>query len=359
MYHTKAWLAWLATGLVMGLTTTNPFYLILLAAVAAVNFDLLGRRSSLAVHWQPLIRFTLFLSLIPLLFNPLFVHEGETVLFHLPTWHWFADPEGRVALLTLGGPITLESLTYGAVRGMSLISILIIFATFNILANPSYLLRSLPKSMYQMGVVTSIAISFVPQMTLSLRDIREAQMVRGHRFRSVRDLLVLFMPLLTIGLERAMQLAESMEARGFSRQDDMAPAQQNTYKSLIAVALLLVLGAVAWLGLTDKARLFGWVVMAFAAALIGWVLRAVGQRVQRSRYLTELWRPRDTRLLAFCLVGLAIFALFSRSPAGFMGYYPYPRLHWPGFNVLVGIAILALIGPAVLSQEQQNKNGRI
>ncbi len=359
MYHTQAWLVWLVTGLVMGLTTTNPFYLTLLAAVAAVNFDLLGRRSSLAVHWQPLIRFTLFLSLMPLLFNPLFVHEGETVLFHLPTWRWFADPEGRVALLTLGGPVTLEALTYGAIRGMSLICIILTFATFNILANPSYLLRSLPKSMYQMGVVTSIAVSFVPQMTLALRDIREAQMVRGHRFRGVRDLLVLFMPLLTIGLERAMQLAESMEARGFSRQDDMSAAQQNTYKGLVALALFLVLVAVAWLGLTDKARLPGWAVMALAAALIGWVFHSMGKRVQRSRYLTELWRPRDTRLLALCLTSLVIFILFSRSPAGFMGYYPYPRLHWPGFNPLVGAAIMALIGPAVLSREQRDKNDRI
>ena len=72
-----------------------------------------------------------------------------------------------------------------------------------------------PAFIYQMGVVSAIAVGFVPQMVAAWQTIREAQQVRGHRVRGLRDLLPLIMPLLITALERAMQLAESMEARGF------------------------------------------------------------------------------------------------------------------------------------------------
>ena len=355
LYHTKAWLIWLVTGLIMSLTSTNPLYLALLAVVMAINFDLLGRRSILAANWRPLVRFTLLLSLAPALFNPLFVHEGETVLFNLPTWRWFVEPEGRIALLTLGGPVTLEALIYGITRGLSLMNIILTFATFNVLANTSHLLRSLPKPMYQMGVVTSIAVSFVPQMTLALQDIREAQMVRGHRFRGVRDLLPLFMPLLTTGLERAVQLAESMESRGFSRQDEISPAQENTYKALIALALFILIAAAVLLGFTGGMRAIGWSLVVLAVILIWRVFHSMGLRVQRSRYLNELWHSRDTRLVLITLTALVIFLVFCQLPSGFTGYYPYPQVHWPGFNPFVGGAIAALIGPVVLAGQKSGK----
>ena len=115
----------------------------------------------------------------------------------------------------IGGPITLEGLLYGLSGGASLFAVLLVFATFNLALDSHRLLRWLPSGLYQAGLVVSIALSFIPQLMSSLQEIREAQRVRGHQFRGVRDWIPLFVPLITTALERSLTLAESMEARGF------------------------------------------------------------------------------------------------------------------------------------------------
>ena len=86
--------------------------------------------------------------------------------------------------------------------------LLLVFAAFNTAVDASQLLRMVPPSFFQVGVVASIALTFVPRMLTNVKEIREAQRVRGHRFRSWRDILPLIMPLITTSLEEAMQLAE-------------------------------------------------------------------------------------------------------------------------------------------------------
>ena len=120
-----------------------------------------------------------------------------------------------VAGTAVGGPITLEVVIAGAVSGLMLLTILVVFAAFNSVVDHYQLLRATPAFLFQAGVIISIAITFVPQMVISAREIRQAQRIRGHRFRGIRDLLPLVIPLLANSLERAIQLAETMEARGF------------------------------------------------------------------------------------------------------------------------------------------------
>jgi len=348
VYHTTAWLVWLLAGLVPALMTSNPLYLVLLLAAITVDYRILGRRSALTVAWQPFLKIGLVLVVFGVLLNLLFAHGGKTVLFVLPSWKWLVGPESRVALVSVGGPVALEGIVFGVTRGVGLITILVLFATFNSLVDTAHLMRSLPKFMYQTGVVASIAISFVPQTILALREIREAQMVRGHQFRGILDLLPLFLPLLTTGLERAMQLAESMEARGFGSQGETSPRQEITTKGIVALALALLVIAVVWLGFGPSLKRLGFVVMGVAVVLLIGVFRSMGSRVQRSRYVRELWRSRDTLLTVLCAVSLAIVLVFKQVEVGFTGYEPYPRLAWPGFNPIVGVAILLLVSPVVL-----------
>ena len=348
MYHTTAWLIWLLLGIMLALVTTNPLYLILILTAVFVNFRVLGRRSALVGVWWPLIKIAVILALAAALINPLLVHEGETVLFFLPQWRLLVGPDQRIALITLGGPVTLEAFVLGITKGMGLMSTIFVFATFNILVDTSRLLRSLPKFMYQTGVVTSIAVSFVPQTMFALKEIREAQMVRGHRFRGIRDLLPLFLPLLTTGFERAMQLAESMEARGFGSRREITSGQEVTYKGLVALALVLLVAAVSWLGFGTYARWLGYVLVAVSVFLLLGVFRSMGRRVRRSRYVREIWRQRDTVLTTISAIALGVFLIFNHFDIGSIHYYPYPKLSWPGFDPIIGLVITMLVSPVVL-----------
>ena len=349
MYHTTSWLIWLVTAVVMGLTTSNPLYLALILAAVWVDFQALAQHSATAPTWQPLIRLMLFLVVVSSLLNPLLVHEGETILFHLPEWTLLVGPDRRLALFALGGRVTLEALAYGLTKGLGLLCIVMAFATFNVIVDTSRLLRSLPRFMYQTGLVTSIAVSFVPQTVLALRQIREAQMVRGHRFSGIRDLLPLFMPLLTTGFERALQLAESMEARGFGSQRRRSPRRETAHKAGVALAMIVLATGVGWLGFGPFNRGLGYLLIGVSLLLLVIVFRSMGGQVQRSHYTREMWRQRDTILVTVTGVGLLLFLVVSKTPHGFVPYYPYPAIAWPGFHPAISLAILALVCPTILA----------
>jgi energy-coupling factor transport system permease protein len=205
-------------------------------------------------------------------------------------------------------------------------------------------------------MITSIAIAFVPQMVSSLQDIREAQAVRGHRFRGVRDLLPLFVPLLTTGLERAIQLAESMEARGFgSLKEDRARGRQTLQRLLIALALFGLLAATFCYSYYSKLAWVGVLLATGSLALLLGTLFAMGRSVQRSRYRRELWRRRDVVVSAVSLISVGIIAGFwLRDPLVFL-FYPYPRVSFPSFNPVVGLALLTAVVP-VLSAPQMRRS---
>ena len=91
--HPVVWMAWTASAATVGLLTRNPWYLAILAALAAaVHARLTGER----LTW-PRLRLYLGLVLFPGLLNLILSRVGDTVLLHLP-------------LRWIGGPHTLEGL---------------------------------------------------------------------------------------------------------------------------------------------------------------------------------------------------------------------------------------------------------
>ncbi len=205
--HALAWLAWLAATMVILTITRNPIYLGLVLGWigmthAAVRYRLADQAAPLII--SPL-RFGLFVVVVSALFNGLTVHVGATVLFTLPA-----------AIPFFGGPVTLEALIYGALNGAAIAGLFAAFAVINRVVPVRSLIRVIPRAYYSVAVVASIAITYVPTTRRQFQQIREAQAIRGHRMRGVRSWLPLALPLLTGGLERALQLAEAMMARGFA-----------------------------------------------------------------------------------------------------------------------------------------------
>jgi energy-coupling factor transport system permease protein len=354
MYHTMTWLLWLVAALLPAMLTRNPLYLIILLLAVAVDYNTIGRLSPVAGSWRLFLKAGLVLAAFSIVFNTLTVHYGETVLFTLPR---FTLRFGQVVFLDLGGEITLEALSYGLANGLSLIAILLIFATFNVLVDHHQLLRSIPGFMYQTGMIASIAIAFVPQMVSSLRDIREAQAIRGHRFRGIKDLLPLFIPLLTTGLERAIQLAESMEARGFgSNSRSGSPKRELLHRMLIVLALFGLLAGAFWYSYFRADRWTGGLLILGSILMLAGNLIVMGRRVERSRYRRELWRRRDTIVSMACVAAIATIALFWVLDGEALLFYPYPRVSLPSFNPLIGLALLTVVTPVFVAPQKRRRN---
>ncbi len=346
MYHPLTWLVWLVTALLPALTTRNPLHLTILLLTVLGVYTALGTKSPLSRGWATFIRIGLILWGFTIAFDTLTAHYGETPLLHLPD-----------ALPLIGGPITLEAFVFGVISGMALVVLVLIFATFNAVVDYYQLLRWVPASLYQAGVVTGIALTFVPQTMASLQEIREAQILRGHRFRGVRDLLPLLVPLLTSGLERAIQLAESMEARGFGYVSRGAEGQGSQGEGAmgrvgLGVALLGACGGLFAYEYFGALRLPALAVVAGSFGLLVIVLRRMGRGVARSRYRHQPWHRRDTTVVVACaLVLLSFGAAWATRPEA-LAYEVYPRVTWPPFEPLVALSLLPLLTPALVSYLQ-------
>lgn len=340
IFHPVAWLLWLAAAGSAALLTRNPLYITILLVTTGLTFSVLRRVVPQPTQgWSLFLRAGLVLVVITVVFNALTVHFGRVVIWQLPS-NW----------PVIGGDITLEAILYGVSTGLSLFLLLLIFATFNVGIDQARLLRMVPRSFYVVGVVTSIAVTFVPQMLVRLQNIRDVQRLRGHRPRGIRDLGPLFLPLLTTGMEGAIQLAESMEARGFNSTNAVTPARHLVLvRSGLALALgLLLLGVFAntyWSGTQP------WAVGAIAGGLglLVWLFWLQGQQVKRSRYQRWIWRRRDTLLSLVCgPVLLVVLGVRWTAPAA-LRYYPYPPFApWPAFEPLLGAVLALLVVAAML-----------
>lgn len=353
MYHTVTWMLWLVAALFPAILTKNPLYMTILLVAVAVNYSTIGRASPLAGSWRVFLRAGLVLIAFGVVFNTLTAHHGHTVLFALP--RLLLRTRG-VTFLDLGGQITLEALAYGFASGLNLMAILLIFATFNILVDHHQLLRSVPPFMYQMGMIASIAITFVPQMVSGLKDIREAQAIRGHRFRGVRDLLPLFVPLLTSGLERAIQLAESMEARGFgSATRSSGEKRELVDKTLVLLALFgLLVGAFLY-GYYTSSRWASAFLVVGSLLTLGGTLLAIGRRVERSHYRREVWRRRDTIASAAYVLSVLTIVSAWLLAGETLRFYPYPQFSFPSFSPLIGLALLAIVTPVLIAPQTRRR----
>ena len=212
--------------------------------------------------------------------------------------------------------------------------------------------RATPAFAFQVGTVISIAITFVPQMVLSAAEIRQAQRIRGHRFRGIRDLLPLVMPLLATSLERAIQLAETMEARGFATVLNPDSSESSHRRAIWAQAGLLatLLGLLTGLFLLSfvaGASAWGWGLLILSGAGMGALLWGQGRQVRRTRYRHPSWQAHDTVAAIAGGIALAAVIIGKLVAPQTLAYSPYPpNSLLPPFNPYIGAALLLLALPA-------------
>lgn len=337
----RAWLLWGLAASLPPLIGRNPFLLIAsLVAVLGVRAAWTGRHGE-PTGWHRLLRLAVISVTIAVGFNLLTVHVGDRVLFTITR---------EVPLF--GGPITLNALVYGLLSGIAIVTLVLIGTTLGLVLDWTAMLRLLPARLSTVAVAGSVAWTFVPQTATAFGEIREAQMARGYRPRGARDLVPLVVPLLANGLERALTLAEALEARAFG-----APLDPGASDALPAWRALLTV-----IGLTSAAvgvylLAVGQVVSAalVVATAIGALVSAgyepaATHQVRRTRYREIAWGRRETALAGTAAIAIVaqILAL-ALDPAAF-AYEPYPSLTAPWVNLPLLASLLLLQTPIALAR---------
>jgi energy-coupling factor transporter transmembrane protein EcfT len=114
--------------------------------------------------------------------------------------------------IRLGGTVTWERLSSSLSEGLIIASVIALFGAANSVTSPRKLLRTLPTSLYQVGVALTIATTVLPQLVSSISRIRSAQFLRNGKKVRISSIAL---PLLEESLSRAIHLAQSMESRGY------------------------------------------------------------------------------------------------------------------------------------------------
>ncbi len=351
--HPAAWWLWAATMGVAAVRTTNPMLLALIAVV--VVFVVAARRS--AAPWSRSLAVFFRLGLIVIVIR---VVVQVVFGYRLPGHVLFTLPHvplpGWAAGVSIGGPVTLESVLQAAVDGLRLAVILLCFGAANSLASPYRLLRCLPTVLYEAGVAVTVALTFAPELVITIGSIRDARRLRGRPTRGIAGLRGLAIPVLEGALDRSLQLAASMDARGYGRRL-AAPAHRRLATGATALGLLLVMLGV--FGALDPGSVpsGGIPVLAIGAMLLAMGMTAGGRRSPRTRYRPDVWRlPEWGVSLSGCAV-LGAFVIAGVVGVQGLQFTPYP-LRAPTLPLFLCIGILAGLLPAVMAPSPRDPGYR-
>jgi energy-coupling factor transport system permease protein len=229
---------------------------------------------------------------------------------------------------------------------MQIAVILACFGAANSLASSFRLLRCVPAGLYEVAVAVTVAISFTPQVVLSVARVRDARRLRGRATSGLRGWRGLAVPVLDGALERSVALAASMDARGFGRR-----SSSSRRRRLTAVATL---GGLVGLGIglfevldSGSASGVGLAVIGFGGALVIGGM-AIASQGSRTRYRPDRWRATEWLVIVSGLAAVAGVVAAGGSDPASLSQPLYP-LGLPSVPISALIGILVATLPSIIS----------
>ena len=206
-----AWAA--AVGLAASRTRNVVLLVSLLAGLGLVVLVARQRtRAPSSRVFAAFLRLAIAIIVLRIVFGVVFGAGGTSgqVLFELPQ---VALPDW-VAGIRLGGPVTSGMLGQAVADGLWLGTVLASVGAATAVADPADLLRAVPGALYELGVSVVVALSFTPRLIDDAVRARQARRLRGQSMRGLRAWNRTALGVLEGGLDQAVTLAASMDARG-------------------------------------------------------------------------------------------------------------------------------------------------
>ena len=177
---------------------TDPVITGFSLAGAVTMFLTIDRKRKIGIH----VSFFLLFAVLALI-NPVFYHNGVTVLF-----------------VVNDNPITLEATLYGITASAMMISVLYRFRTFTMIMTADKLMYVFGKLSPKISLILSMALRYIPLMRTQTSKVRNTQKALGiYREDNIADTIKgearIFSIMTTWSLENGIITADSMEARGY------------------------------------------------------------------------------------------------------------------------------------------------
>ncbi len=200
-YHPVVNFIYFTLVLVFAMFLMHPVCLAL-SFIAAFTYSLrLNGRRVLRFN----LKYMLPLMLLTALLNPLFNHQGMTVITYLGT----------------GNPLTLESILYGLAAAAMLVTVIGWFSCYNAVMTSDKFIYLFGRIIPSLSLLFSMVLRFVPRFKAQLKTVSAAQRCIGRDTSTgtlrqrARHAIAIISIMTTWALENAIETADSMKARGY------------------------------------------------------------------------------------------------------------------------------------------------
>lgn len=149
--------------------------------------------------------FLLPTMLITALLNPVFNHEGATVL----------------AYFSSGNPLTLEAIAYGLAAATMLAAIVSWFSCYNQIMTSDKFVYLFGRIIPALSLILSMSLRFVPRFKAHIKVVSDAQrsigrdISNGGILKRISHGITILSIMVTWALENAIETADSMKSRGY------------------------------------------------------------------------------------------------------------------------------------------------
>lgn len=200
-YHPAVNFLYFAAVIIFSMVLMHPLCLTISLAAAFSYSIMLGGKQAARLDFFCLVPMILISALI----NPVFSHNGVTILCYLPD----------------GNPLTLESILYGAAAGAMLVTVICWFSCYNKVMTSDKFIYLFGRAIPALSLILSMVLRFVPRFTAQLKTISRAQkcvgrdISQGNVIQRAKNGIMIISIMVTWALENSIETADSMKSRGY------------------------------------------------------------------------------------------------------------------------------------------------
>ena len=200
-YHPAVNFMYFTAVIIFSMVFMHPICLAISLASSFVYSIVLGGKKAAKFDFFCLVPMMIIAALI----NPVFSHEGVTILCYLPG----------------GNPLTLESIAYGAAAGAMLVTVICWFSCYSKVMTSDKFIYLFGSVIPALSLILSMVLRFVPRFVSQLKIISQAQkcigrdMSQGNIIKRAKNGITIISIMITWALENPIETADSMRSRGY------------------------------------------------------------------------------------------------------------------------------------------------
>ncbi|MGN1420375.1 MAG: energy-coupling factor transporter transmembrane component T [Eubacterium sp.] len=222
-FNPKSCFLFFVLEIVLCLLLFNPAFLAV-SLLSALFYDIkLEGKKAVKRFFTFILPLILFIGL----FNMIFAHYGDTVLFTV----FSAD-------------FTLESFFYGINQGIMFSSVILWLSCYSMVMTSDKFLSVFSKTAPNCALVFSMVLSFIPRLRKNAEEINDAGKLIETGESRLKKSISSFSALITMTLEESIEVSDSMKARGFNKNRRAYSKYGFSFSDGVIIAVSIILFAV-------------------------------------------------------------------------------------------------------------------